>query len=109
MTVRRLVPLIAAAVFITLGWATPASAATFDPKVAVLSGWTQASAGSYTGWHTARDDQPAWADYAFDWSTDFCSASPDEPLGFDFRLPCARHDFGYRNYKVVGLFSANKA
>ncbi len=29
--------------------------------------------------------------------------------GFDFRLPCARHDFGYRNYKAVGGFAGNKS
>jgi len=23
-------------------------------------------------------------------------------------MPCARHDFGYRNYKAVGLFADNK-
>ena len=37
------------------------------------------------------------------------TASPDNPLGFTFTLSCARHDFGYRNYKAVGAFSANKA
>ena len=47
--------------------------------------------------------------YGFDWSTDYCSASPDQPLGFDFRLSCWRHDFGYRNYKAVGAFPANKS
>jgi hypothetical protein len=52
--------------------------------------------------------QGAWSSYAFDWSTDYCSASPDQPLGFDFRIPCWHHDFGYRNYKAVGQFPANK-
>ena len=36
-------------------------------------------------------------------------ASPDQPLGFDFRLPCHRHDFGYRNFKLVSAFDANKS
>ena len=33
----------------------------------------------------------------------------DNPLGFDFTLSCWHHDFGYRNYKAIGQFSANKA
>ncbi|MGW0204222.1 phospholipase A2, partial [Nonomuraea sp. NPDC003201] len=28
---------------------------------------------------------------------------------FDFRMPCRRHDFGYRNYKDVSQFPANKS
>ncbi len=34
---------------------------------------------------------------------------PDNPFGFPFQNSCARHDFGYRNYKAAGTFSANKA
>src|SRR6185503_21085442 len=89
--------------------AAPAAAATADQKLAVMSSWSQPNASSSNAWNAARNNQGAWADYAFDWSTDFCSASPDQPLGFDFRLSCARHDFGYRNYKSVGLFAGNKA
>jgi hypothetical protein len=44
----------------------------------------------------------------FDWSTDLCSWSPDQPLGFDFRDACRRHDFNYRNYKAVGAFTEAK-
>jgi hypothetical protein len=45
-----------------------------------------------------------------DWSSDLCSAPTTEPqrsqpLGFDFRGPCERHDFGYRNYKKQGRFT----
>ena len=32
-----------------------------------------------------------------DWSTDFCSNSPNSDFNFDFTAPCAQHDFGYRN------------
>ena len=35
--------------------------------------------------------------YWFDVTTDFCSNSPDTGLSFDFKAPCARHDFGWRN------------
>jgi hypothetical protein len=45
----------------------------------------------------------------FDWSSDGCSDSPDNPLGFNFLPSCERHDFGYRNYKDEGRFPAYKA
>jgi hypothetical protein len=37
----------------------------------------------------------------FDWTTDWCSAPMVGSTGrsFDFRWPCRRHDFGYRNLK----------
>lgn len=38
-----------------------------------------------------------------DWSpSDGCSKVPDRPSSFDFVKPCARHDFGYRNYPKQG-------
>ncbi|MFC7306125.1 phospholipase [Streptomyces monticola] len=43
--------------------------------------------------------------YRFTWSTDYCSKSPDKPLGFNFKNVCAHHDFGYRNYKKLNAFS----
>jgi Prokaryotic phospholipase A2 len=100
---------VAACLLTVLGLAAPAVAVTQEQRLAVLSSWTQTSASSYGAWNSARQNQSGWADYAFDWSTDLCSASPDNPLGFDFRLSCHRHDFGYRNYKQVGQFPANKA
>ncbi len=107
---RTLVALIltVTATFAGLVWASPAHAATVDQKVVLLSSFTQATSGSYGSWNWARNNRGAYADYALDWSTDYCSASPDQPLGFDFRLSCWRHDFGYRNYKSVGQFPANK-
>jgi hypothetical protein len=89
--------------------ASPAAAAGIDEKLAVMSSWSQPTAASYNAWNTARQHQSDWASYGFDWSTDYCSTSPDQPLGFDFRLSCQRHDFGYRNYKAVGQFPANKS
>ncbi|MCX5205393.1 phospholipase [Streptomyces sp. NBC_00237] len=91
-----------------LALATPASAAPAD-KPQVLSSWTQTSASSYQSWASARANQGSWSAYGFDWSTDYCSSSPDNPFGFPFQNSCARHDFGYRNYKAAGTFSANKA
>jgi Prokaryotic phospholipase A2 len=94
---------------LVFGLAEPAAAVTADQKLTVLSSWTQTSATSQNAWLSARANQGAWTEYGFDWSTDYCSSSPDNPLGFDFRLSCARHDFGYRNYKAVNLFPTNKS
>jgi phospholipase A2-like protein len=108
---RRLLTAFAltlAAVLGGLALAAPAHAATFDQKLSLLSSFSQPTSGSQAAWNYGRNNQGVYADYGLDWSTDFCSYSPDQPLGFDFRMPCARHDFGYRNYKAVGLFSANK-
>jgi len=104
---RVLAPL--GGILLALALAAPASAATTEQKLSVMSAWSQPTSGSYNGWNAARQNQGAWAEYGFDWSTDYCSTSPDQPLGFDFRLPCWRHDFGYRNYKAMNAFSANKS
>jgi hypothetical protein len=87
---------------------TAASAATTAQKLTVLAGWTQPTAASYHAWNDARLHRAAWASYRFDWSTDYCTASPERPLGYDFTLACWHHDFGYRNYKAMGRFAANK-
>ena len=111
MTPRRLStlllgPLVGIALAIVA--ATPAGAVTIEQKAAVRSNWTQPNSASYNAWNNARLNQAAWAAYAFDWSTDFCSTSPDQPLGFDFRMPCWHHDFGYRNYSDLGLFKERR-
>jgi hypothetical protein len=89
--------------------AAPAFAVTTEEKAAVLSSWSQSTNASFNAWNAARQNQGAWSAYGFDWSTDYCSTSPDQPLGFDFRMPCHHHDFGYRNYKNMGTFPANKS
>lgn len=40
-----------------------------------------------------------------DWTTDGCSAPlvGSEGRTFDFRIPCARHDFAYRNFTTLGV------
>ena len=88
--------------------AAAAQAVTGADKLSVLFSWTQATATSTNAWNSARLNRTAWADYTFDWSTDYCSSSPDNPLGYDFTLSCWHHDFGYRNYKAMGRFTANK-
>lgn len=109
MSRLRLLLVPAAAMIAVLAISSPAAAVTAAEKLAVMSSWSQTSATSYNAWNSARQNQGAWAAYAFDWSTDYCSSSPDNPLGFDFKLSCHRHDFNYRNYKAMGQFSANKA
>lgn len=109
---RRQIAMLLTTVALSLPLALlPAASASAAPadKPQVLSSWTQTSASSYSSWNAARNNQGAWAAYGFDWSTDYCSTSPDNPFGFPFQTACARHDFGYRNYKAAGTFSANKA
>ena len=45
----------------------------------------------------------AGGDRWFDWSSDGCSAPlvGDTGLSFNFRDSCRRHDFGYRNLKLL--------
>ncbi|MFE9564814.1 phospholipase [Streptomyces sp. NPDC006487] len=104
---RRLATVIAASAAAIVALATPASAAPAD-KPQVLSSWTQTSTASYNAWVSARGSQGSWSAYGFDWTTDYCTTSPDNPFGFPFQTACARHDFGYRNYKAAGAFDANK-
>ncbi|MCG5220374.1 phospholipase [Streptosporangium sp. KLBMP 9127] len=92
-----------------LGLALPAHAVTLEQKLSALSGFSQPTQASAASWVSAWQNQAGWGDYAFNWSTDLCSSSPDQPLGFDFRMSCRRHDFGYRNYKAVSRFPANKS
>ena len=49
-------------------------------------------------------------DERLDWSTDGCSAPVVGSSGasFDFTQACLRHDFGYRNYDRLGVFSEQK-
>ncbi|WP_380843739.1 phospholipase [Sphaerisporangium dianthi] len=105
---RRVLAAVALSLVTILGLTLPAYAVTLEQKLAALSSFTQPTSASASSWRSAWQNQGNWADYAFDWSTDLCSTSPDQPLGFDFRMPCRRHDFGYRNYKAVSQFPANK-
>jgi hypothetical protein len=115
MRTRRLpvrpLALLVACVAAAAVWGVPtpsARAQTRPDKLAVLDTWTQPTTESFAAWDAAHTARAAWAAYGFDWSTDYCTDSPDKPVGFDFRLPCARHDFGHRNYSALGLFSVNK-
>jgi hypothetical protein len=58
---------------------------------------------SLSAFQTLRAQQP-YADQ-LNWTSDGCSAAPDNPFGFDFVRACHRHDFGYRNYKRQSRFT----
>jgi hypothetical protein len=107
----RLSAVLAAATMFVAAAAGPAAAAAAEPadKPAVLSSWTQTSKASADAWYAASQNKPAWAAYAFDWTTDNCTEAPDNPLDFPFARACQRHDFGYRNYRAAGTFAANKS
>lgn len=49
-----------------------------------------------------RDNRREFAE--LDWTTDYCSAPLVGNTGrsFNFRAPCQRHDFAYRNMKLLG-------
>lgn len=65
----------------------------------------KASMSKFLDYRKHRDCTPN-----FKWSTDGCSGMPDTGVAFDFRRPCWRHDFGYRNYKKFHIFTkANKS
>ena len=83
-------------------------------KLAKMKSLTENSSGSQGRWFDAlaqhRGHKQAIEKYKFNWSTDYCSHSPDTLPGvYDFRFPCYRHDFGYRNYKAtVGKYYFKK-
>jgi hypothetical protein len=77
-------------------------------RLSVLRSLTEVSAASYSRWNVGRFFPQTYAEYHFDWSNDLCSRSPNNPLGFTFESACARHDFGYRNYKAAQRFAENK-
>ncbi|KAI0151235.1 prokaryotic phospholipase A2-domain-containing protein [Pestalotiopsis sp. NC0098] len=42
-----------------------------------------------------------------DWTSDGCTDSPDNPLGFPYVPACNRHDFGYTNYREQSRFTVS--
>lgn len=76
--------------------------ATKKQKLKRLKTLSQGTKRSAADWRQARAQAKAGHDkYNFNWNTDWCTNLKDKPGGFDFRLSCARHDFGYRNYKAL--------
>ena len=98
----RLAVLVAVTSFLTV--LSPADA---GPRPAV----THDASSDWTFVHRLAVDVPLAEfiaatrspDRWFDWSTDGCSAPlvGDTGRSFDFRQPCRRHDFGYRNLRLL--------
>lgn len=78
-------------------------------KAARVLSWTDQPASSYNGWLYGYEHKSLYTEFNLDWNSDLCSSSPDQPSGFDFRMPCRRHDFGYRNFEDLGLFGRYKS
>ncbi|MEU3739489.1 MULTISPECIES: phospholipase A2 [unclassified Streptomyces] len=82
--------------------ASTASTAGGPSKMGRLHELTRSTKTSVTDWRQTRKLAKAGVDrWSFRWDTDWCTRLADKPGGFDFRLSCARHDFGYRNYKAL--------
>ncbi len=77
------------------------SPATAGPSAA--TDWAYVSRLSFSVSLPAFTAARATGDPWFDWSTDGCSAPliGDTGLSFNFREACVRHDFGYRNLKLL--------
>ncbi|MFD5085007.1 phospholipase A2 [Kitasatospora sp. NPDC058406] len=78
--------------------AAPASRA---DKLALLERLEQTGPAARDEWKRLRNEhlQGTPDRYEFKWSTNTCNVFPNKPLGYDFTLPCIRHDFGYRNFR----------
>ncbi|MFF8288926.1 phospholipase [Streptomyces sp. NPDC016309] len=85
-----------------------AAAVTRQQKLNRLKHLTEASQDALGDWTVDRDKWRRTGSnrYGFNWNTDGCSGASDNPGGFHFWSACARHDFGYRNYKGLNAFSA---
>lgn len=101
-TVRRHALAAAAAVLTTLFTAGTAHADLSDEELRSVTD-TYLFELSLPEFVSTRTDRPH--DDQLIWSSDACSWSPDEPLGYEFTRSCYRHDFGYRNYEAQGRFT----
>jgi hypothetical protein len=72
-------------------WWTHEQAARNRVSEATIRQWLERS--------PARLDSSVARRGVLDVSTDLCSSSPDRGPGFDFRLPCIRHDVAWRNLR----------
>lgn len=72
----------------------------------VVDRFSAASLDEFLAYRSSKNPDPS-----LDWSTDECSAPVvgNTGLSFDFTNACIRHDFGYRNYRRLGIFPQNKA
>jgi hypothetical protein len=85
------------------GRAGPTSPAASELEI--VDRYIEADLGDFLAYRASSD-----RDRRLDWSTDECSAPIVGSTGasFDFTDACLRHDFGYRNYRRLGLFEERK-
>ncbi|WP_239146541.1 phospholipase A2 [Streptomyces sp. SID10815] len=94
--------------------AVAAAAPTKAQKLSKMKSLTEDSNASTGRWLDAMNQHLAHKQaidkYKFSWKTDYCTSSPDTlPGGYNFKMACWRHDFGYRNYKsLVGNYYFKK-
>ncbi len=60
---------------------------------------SRATVDRWVATSSARLDADAARRRAWDVSTDLCSFAPNAGPAFDFRVPCIRHDFAWRNLR----------
>ncbi|MFE9566793.1 phospholipase A2 [Streptomyces sp. NPDC006487] len=75
-----------------------------EDKVERLNEFTKRGDAAFAAWRDARISHFGAKDpdpYGFRWDNNGCNVIKDkfEAVGFDFYAACARHDFGYRNYR----------
>jgi hypothetical protein len=83
-----------------------ATAVLREDPAAIVDRYVAADLGEFLAYRSSAGRDPR-----LDWSTDHCSAPLVGSAGasFDFTRACIRHDFGYRNYDRLGLFTARKS
>ena len=72
-------------------WWRGEQAAAHGVRRAIVDRWVATSSG--------RLDADVARRRPWDVSTDLCSFAPDAGPAFDFRVPCIRHDFAWRNLR----------
>jgi hypothetical protein len=74
-------------------------------RLEVVDRYVWADLDDFLAYRASPDRDPR-----LDWSSDECSAPVVGSTGasFDFTDACLRHDFGYRNYRRLGLFEERK-
>lgn len=77
----------------------PAFSSWWRGEQAAANGVSRATIDRWLASSPGRLDSAAARGRAWDVSTDLCSSSPDSGPVFDFRLPCIRHDFAWRNLR----------
>lgn len=71
----------------------------WQARQAAAHGVPVATIGWWLGHDLDRFDDGASRAGRWDLSTDGCSFAPDRGPGFDFLVPCLRHDFAWRNLR----------